>query len=140
MKRKLFVLAAVIALVAVATVCLVACAPSTPEKAEEKFDKESGYISLPISISNDQKEDGVTGMFCATNIRDGEYLFAIWFSKSAEAKAYTDKFKTFLEEDVEPMLQNVGLKLDDEAFKTVKRSGKVVYVATEGAEKIFKAL
>ena len=139
MKRKLFVLAAVIALVAVATVFLVACAPSTPEKAKEKFDKESGYLSVPLKVSNDQKEDGVTGMFGTAN-KDGEYLFAIWFSKSAEAKAYTDKFKTFLEEDVEPMLKIVGLKLDDEAFKTVKRSGKVVYVATEGAEKIFKAL
>lgn len=130
MKKKLFVLAAVIALVAVATVCLVACAPSTPEKAKEKFDKESGYIALPISISNDQKEDGVTGMFGAMNIPDGEYLFAIWFNKTSEASENMAEYKKF-------MVEELGISEEKLVFK---RSGKVIYAATEGAEKIFKAL
>ncbi|MDR0751123.1 MAG: hypothetical protein LBF12_00825 [Christensenellaceae bacterium] len=129
MKRKLTI-SIVMAILAVLFVSLlVACVPKDADAAKEKM-QEKGYVAgssfLDLLVIGDSSVDDV---FYA--VKDGEYIFVIWFENKSDAKDYVETAK----ELVTKYLKDV----DTSEFE-FKRSGKVVYFGTDGAVKDFTAL
>lgn len=85
--KKILVIVAVVALVAVLGVVLFACAPSTVAKAEAKM-KDAGYSVLAYS---DDDAEGCDGGLTATKIT--ETIFALHFSSSKDAKNFYNDSK-----------------------------------------------
>ena len=99
---------------AVTCLMLVACAPSTVEKAEEKME-EAGYTV--VAYNKDDAEGLQGGLVATSGLIGGNTMTALYFESSDAAKDYYES----LSEDT----------------KAVK-DGKWVYWGDEAAIKAFK--
>ena len=126
--KKIITIIAVIALMAVLGTVLFACVPSNADKAKAKMEK-AGYKVEVTDIDADMaKLMGADGAKQALEAykeaekeEDMEYISAILFDSSKNAKAYYNDNKDKVEK---------GL--------TAAQKGKWVYVGTEAAVKAFK--
>lgn len=119
MRKKVVSIIAIIALVAALALCLTACNQSSVEKRLEK----EGYLITDISakqlgIDESEIEWIVAGANAESMFTGGDFVVAIKFAQTADAKEFAD-----------------ALKGEDEGYGTVKRLGKLVYAGTEAGVK-----
>lgn len=119
--KKLLTIISVLVVVVMATVLLMACVPSSMEKAKDKLEKAGFSVeSMPIDIQ-DLSEGAVDALLAIKSLGSG-YLFATLFDSEASAKAVYDEYLA-----------------DSEEFPfIVKQSGKWLYLGDEEGIKAFE--
>lgn len=128
--KKAMKITGIIAVVAILCVCLVACIPNDYSKAEKNLN-DADYIVVPgseaagkvlgIAIGCDEVKAVVT----ATNGEDG--IIMVYFDSTGAAKDNYEKVKEYYTK-----------KDTANKDRTIKRSGKVIYIGTDAAIKAAK--
>lgn len=127
--KKSIAIIGIIALIAVLGVCLVACIPNDYSKAEKNL-KDAGYNVLvyttvaPTALKI-AKIENVEAVLTADKGEDA--ITMVYFKDSGSAK---DSY-----EEVEKYYKDKDAKNKE---RTIKRSGKVIYIGTEAAIKAVK--
>ena len=126
MKRSLTLVAIVVLMVVLAAVVLTACIPSDYTKTEKKLE-EAGYLAGTTSMSSVAGAIGIKiegspehEVWAAKGLT--EYCAVLYYSSSKDAKAAYNSMKENMSEDSKLVL---------------KKSGKVVFIGTEAAYKVF---
>lgn len=119
MSKKVISVVAIIALVAALALCLTACNQDSVEKRLEK----EGYFILSMSaeqlgIEESEIEWIVAGANAESLFTGGDFVVAVKFAKTDDAKEFADTIKS-----------------EGDEYGTVKRLGKLVYAGTEAGVK-----
>ena len=136
MKKHLFIIAAVLALVMMSTVLLCACAPaSTPEKAEAALDK-NGYsgtsTSLGVSLLAEGAQTVVFGSYAPENSDTTEGVIIVYFDSADHAKAAYNTIK----EKKSALMTLAGIKESkEEGYWSFEISGKMIWFGTKAGVK-----
>lgn len=97
---------------------LLACAPSTLDKAKEKLE-EKDYLVVKQEIN----DDDVVGAFVATRVLKGKYILAVLYENAGAAKDAVADWEDEIKD----------------GDKGVYREGKWIIIATEDAYEDFMA-